>query len=162
MSEMRTLYVITAGEADKTAPVMNELKRPLSSKGITQVLNLLEKMKEKPFLLPDLILCPPTLYVRQTLDLLHEVVRDIPVVCKDALYSAPDYRILDTIQSLDDILFNVMLMAELPGVNQFVNYITKGSKPIQLKPAQGLLITTDATLSWHKLGRQKARRRSFL
>ena len=48
----KILYVIAAGQADNGAPVMNELKRPLSRRGIAEVLTLLEDLKEHPILLP--------------------------------------------------------------------------------------------------------------
>ncbi|MBQ4472393.1 MAG: hypothetical protein II942_04045 [Alphaproteobacteria bacterium] len=157
----RSLYILTAGEPDETAPVLNELKRPLSRKGVAQVLTLLERIKEKPFPLPDLILCSPSLYVRQTLDLLHEVLGNIDTTYKDALYSAPDYRILDIVRSLDDILSHVMILGELPGLNQFINYACEGLKNKKLKPAQGVLITLKDTQSWHTFGPQKTKCRSL-
>ena len=155
----KTLYIIAAGEADSSAPVINELKRPLSRRGIANVLTLLEELKEEPILLPDLILCSPSLYVRQTLDLLHEVLGGVDVICKDALYAAPDYRILDIVQSLDDILTRVMIVGELPGLKQFVAYISKGSHGPILKPADGVILTLSKGESWHNLKSQKARRR---
>ena len=112
----KVLYILTAGEPYDSASIINELKRPLSRRGITNVLTLLEELKEKPIILPELILYSPSLYVRQTLDLLHEVLGGIDIVCKDALYAAPDYRILDIVQSLDDILSRVMIVGELPGL----------------------------------------------
>ena len=154
----KTLYVIAAGEADNAAPVINELKRPLSRRGIANVLILLEELKEQPIILPELILCSPSLYVQQTLDLLHEVLGDVDVVCKDALYAAPDYRILDTVQSLDDILSRVMIVGELPGLQQFTLYVSKGGQTPLLKPADGMILTLPKGESWHNLKRQKARR----
>jgi len=157
----RTLYVIAAGEPDSAFPGMNELKRPLSRRGIAQVLTLLEDLKEHPFVLPELILCSPSLYVRQTLDLLHEVLDDIDVIYKDALYAAPDYRLLDTVQALDDILFSVMLIGELPGLRQFVSYVSKGKHTPLLKAADGIVLTLPNGESWHTLDRSKASRRPF-
>lgn len=157
----RTLYVIAAGEADSSFPVMNELKRPLSRRGIANVLTLLEELKEHPFNLPELILCSPSLYVRQTMDLLQEVLGDIDTIFKDALYAAPDYRILDIIRALDDILFSVMIIGELPGLRQFVSYVSKGKSSPILKPADGVVLTLSPGESWHTLDRGKARCRPF-
>ena len=154
----KILYVIAAGEADSSAPVVNELKRPLSRRGIANVLVLLEELKEKPILLPELILCSPSLYVRQTLDLLHEVLGGIDILCKDALYAAPDYRILDTVHSLDDILSCIMIVGELPGLREFISYVSKGNHPPVLKPADGVTLTLPKGESWHTLKRQKAHR----
>lgn len=157
-----TLYVISAGEPDNSAPVMNELKRPLSRRGIANVLTLLEDLKEHPFTPPELVLCSPSLYVRQTVDLLHEVLGDADIFCKDALYAAPDYRILDTIQALDDILFSVMIVGELPGLRQFLTYVSNGPHSSVLKPADGAILTLPKGETWHTLGPQKARRRPLL
>lgn len=157
----RTLYVIAAGEPDASFPGMNELKRPLSRRGIANVLTLLEELKEHPFPLPELILYSPSLYVHQTLDLLHEVLGDIDTICKDALYAAPDYRILDMVRALDDILFSVMIIGELPGLRQFISYISKGAHSSILRPADGVILTLPEGESWHTLGQNTARRRPF-
>ena len=153
----RTLYVIAAGEPDGFAPVMNELKRPLSRRGITNVLNLLEEFKEHPHPVPELVLFSPTLYVRQTVDLLHEVLDTADLLCKDALYAAPDYRILDIVHTLDDILSSVMIIGELPGLKQFVSYVSKGPHSL-LKPADGVILNFPKGESWHTLGQKNAHR----
>ena len=106
----KSLYIVAAGEPDANASVMNELRRPLSRRGVAQVLTLLEDFKEHPIVPPDIILCSPCLYVRQTMDLLHEVLSSSDVLYKDGLYSAPDYRILEVINGLDDILMKVMIV----------------------------------------------------
>ena len=157
----RTLYIISAGEPDSSAPVMNELKRPLSRRGVANVLTLLEDLKEHPILQPDLVLYSPSLYVRQTVDLLHEVLNDTELICKDALYAAPDYRILDTVKSLDDIVFSAMIIGELPGLRQFISYISKGAHSSILKPADGAILTLPQGETWHNLKRQSTRRRPF-
>lgn len=160
-STFRTLYVIAAGEPDASYAGMNELKRPLSRRGIANVLTLLEELKEHPIPLPELILCSPSLYVHQTLDLLHEVFGHVDVTCKDALYAAPDYRILDAVRSLDDILFSVMIVGELPGLRQFASYVSKGRHTPILKPADGIVLTLPDGESWHTLDKGKAHRRPF-
>ena len=155
--KQKYLYVIAAGESDGGAPVLNELKRPLSKRGVAQVLNLLETWKECPVILPDIVLCSPSLYVCQTLDLLHEVLKNVDIVCKDALYAAPDYRVLETIATMDDILSRIMIVGELPGIKQFVNYVSNATHQVPLKPAEGLLLTMDANISWHEMTKQKTR-----
>ena len=152
----KNLFVIAAGQPDNGAPVMNELKRPLSRRGISEVLTLLEDLKEHPIMLPELILCSPCLYARQTLDLLHEVLDGLDVVYKDALYAAPDYRILDMIKSLDDIFSSVMIIGELPGIREFVMYVSKGKKGNLLRPATGVRLTLGNGETWHTCGAQKA------
>lgn len=154
--KLRTLLVIAAGQADSSAPVMNELKRPLSRRGVAEVLTLLEDLKENPIRLPELILCSSSLYVRQTLDLLHEVLDGVDVMYKDALYAAPDYRILDMIKTLDDIFSSVMIIGELPGVKEFVNYVSKGRSISLLRPATGVILTLGEGETWHTFGAQKA------
>ena len=154
--KVRMLSVIAAGQADGALPVMNELKRPLSRRGVAEVLTLLEDLKEHPISLPELILCSPSLYVRQTLDLLHEVLGGADVVYRDTLYAAPDYRILDTIRSLDDILYNVMLVGELPGLKEFVSYVSQRKSGYILRPAGGAVLTLNEHESWHTFGPKKA------
>ena len=146
------LYVVAAGQADEHQPVMNELKRSLSTTGVQQVLSLLEFLKEHPIHKPDLILCSPCLYVCQTMDLLHEVLAGIDVVCKDTLYSAPDYRILETINNLDDILSSVMIVGELPGLKQFLGYVDRLSDQKKLKPGQMVTLVLNPDVSWHDFG----------
>ena len=137
LNSSKTLYVIAAGDPDNSAPIINELKRPLSRRGIANVLTLLEELKENPICLPELILYSPSLYVRQTLDLLHEVLGNVDTICKDALYAEPDYRVLEIVQSLDDILSCVMIVGELPGLRQFASYVSKGNHSPLLKPEIG-------------------------
>jgi len=149
----RTLFVVAAGQPDNKAPVMNEMKRPLSRFGITEVLTLLEDLKEYPIARPELILCSPSLYVKQTLDLLHEVLENIEVIYKDALYAAPDYRILDTVRTLDDIFESVMVLGELPGIQEFISYVAKGKT--LLRPATGAILCLKKGESWHALGAEK-------
>ena len=158
----RTLYAIAAGQADMSLPVMNELKRPLSRRGITEVLTLLEDLKEHPILLPEFILCSPSLYVRQTLDLLDEIFGSIDVVYRDTLYAAPDYRILDTIKALDDIIFRVMIIGELPGLKEFVTYVSKDNRGHILRSASGVCLTLSEEDTWHTFGPQKAHCRPLI
>lgn len=156
MLKAKKLIVIAAGQADNKAPVMNEMKRPLSRFGIREVLTLLEELKECPIALPDLILCSPSLYVKQTVDLLQEILSNIDIVYKDALYAAPDYRLLDTIKALDDIFESVMLIGELPGIQEFASYVAKGKGKILLRPATGVILTLSKGESWHTFGAGKA------
>lgn len=156
MLKSRKLLVIAAGQPDDNAPVMNELKRPLSRRGVDEVLTLLEELKENSVILPELILCSPSLYVRQTLDLLHEVLDGIDITYKDGLYAAPDYRILDMIKALDDIYTTVMVIGELPGLKEFAAYVSKGKNTILLRPATGLVLTLEKGETWHTFGAQKA------
>ena len=153
MLKSKTLFIIAAGQPDNKAPVMNEMKRPLSRFGVREVLTLLEDLKEYPIELPELILCSPSLYVKQTLDLLHEVLDGIDVIYKDALYAAPDYRILDTVRALDDIFASVMIVGELPGIQEFVSYVAKGKT--LLRPATGVRLCLKKGESWHTLGAEK-------
>lgn len=145
----KKLFIIVAGQPDNGAPVMNELKRPLSRRGINEVLTLLEELKEHPIVLPELILCSPCLYVKQTVDLLHEVLNGVDIIYKDALYAAPDYRILDMVKSLDDIFSSVMIIGELPGIREFVSYVCNGKRCGLLRPATGVLLTFKKGETWH-------------
>ena len=149
MIQSKNLFVIAAGQPDNSSSIINELKRPLSRQGITDVLTLLEDLKEHPIVLPELILCSPCLYVKQTLDLLHEVLDGVDVVYKDALYAAPDYRILDMIKSLDDIFSSVMIVGELPGLREFVSYLSKGKRGNWLRPATGVQLVLKKGETWH-------------
>ncbi len=158
----RMLYVVAAGDADSDAEVMNELKRPLSRRGVAEVLTLLEELKENPILLPELILCSPSLYVRQTMDLLYEVFGAVETSYRDALYAAPDYRILEMIHELDDIFFSVMVVGELPGLKQFIKCVSGGRKKMILGPADGMILSVQAQDSWHDFGCHKARRRPLI
>ena len=155
-TDSRTLFVIAAGQPDMSLPVMNELKRPLSRRGVTEVLTFLEDLKEHPILLPELILCSPSLYVRQTLDLLHEVLNGTDLIYRDTLYAAPDYRILDTIKALDDIFYKVMIIGELPGLKEFVTYVSQNNRQHILRPASGVILTLNEEETWHTFGPQKA------
>jgi len=150
--QRKYLDIIAAGTPDTEVSVMNELKRPLSKKGVNQVLSLLEELKEKNISKPELILCSPCLYVCQTMDLLHEVLKDIDVICKDGLYAAPDYRILEMINSLDDILSRVMIVGELPGLKQFLNYVCAQSAQSKLKPGRMVQLVLMPNESWHNFG----------
>ena len=154
IQQNRTLYIFTAGQSDVSAPILNELKRPLSRKGIANVLGFLEELKENEFQSPELILYSPSLYVRQTLDLLHEVLGSTDAICKDALYAAPDYRILETVRALDDIFFSVLILGELPGLNQFISYVAQNKHPGLLKSADGLCLQFSKGMSWHDLDKQ--------
>ena len=157
LQQNRTLYIFAAGQPDTTAPILNELKRPLSRKGIANVLGFLEELKENAFQSPELILYSPSLYVRQTLDLLHEILGATDAICKDNLYAAPDYRILETVQALDDIFFSVLILGELPGLNQFISYVAQNKHPGLLKPADGLCLQLSKDMSWRDLDKQTAK-----
>ena len=152
--QRKYLDIIAAGTPDTKVSVMNELKRPLSKKGITQVLGLLEELKEKNFLKPELILCSPCLYVCQTLDLLHEVLKSVDVICKDGLYAAPDYRILEMINNLDDILSRVMIVGELPGLKHFLGYVCVPSAQNKLNAGRMVQLVFKPNESWHDFGCQ--------
>ena len=116
------------------------------------MLTLLEDFKEHPIVPPDIILCSPCLYVRQTMDLLHEVLSSSDVLYKDGLYSAPDYRILEVINGLDDILMKVMIVGELPGLKQFLGYIYEPYATVKLQSGTMVQLDLKSKESWHNFG----------
>ncbi|MBP5344133.1 MAG: hypothetical protein J6Y85_03585 [Alphaproteobacteria bacterium] len=154
----RQLYLIAQGQADKSAPVLNDMKRPLSPKGVCAMLNLLEEIKERKLPCPDLILCSSGLCARQSLDLLYEAYSTCDVVFKDSLYGAIDYRIFDVVKVLDDILYRVMILTEDTALTTFMNYITVKENKIKQKlmPASCAVVSLSPNTSWHMLGPSKA------
>ena len=154
----RQLYLVAQGQADQSAPVLNDMKRPLSTQGIISVLNLLENIKERGLICPDLILCSSGLCARQSLDLLYETCSACDVVFKDSLYSTMDYRILDVVKVLDDILYRVMVLTEDTALTPFVQYITaqKNSPQTKFVPASCAVVSLQPKETWHTLGPNKA------
>ena len=86
---------------------------------------------------------------------MHEVLGSVDVVYKDALYAAPDYRILDTIKSLDDIFESVMFVGELPGVREFVARVAKEPKKCLVRSASGVILTLKKGETLHTIDEQK-------
>jgi len=154
----RQLYLVAQGQADKSAPVLNDMKRPLSPSGVCGVLNLLETIKERQLVCPDLILCSSGLCARQSLDLLYEACSACDVVFKDSLYSTMDYRIFDVVKVLDDILFRVMILTEDTALTPFVHYIveSKQDSRVKFRPASCAVISLPPSETWHTLGPSKA------
>ena len=154
----RQLYLIAQGQEDKSAPVLNDMRRPLSPKGVCSVLNLLESIKERKLVCPDLILCSSGLCARQSLDLLYEACSACDVVFKDSLYSAMDYRIFDVVKVLDDILYRVMIITENTALTPFVQYIIEKENCLIPKfiPASCAVLSLRPDASWHTLGPKKA------
>ena len=155
---VRQLYLIAEGQADEKAPVLNEMKRPLSSEGVTNVLSLLEEIKERKLACPDLILCSSGLCARQTLDLLYEAWPACDIVFKDSLYGAIDYRIFDVVKVLDDILFRIMIVTENTALMPFAAYLVNGltKKIPKITPASCAVLSLNPKESWHNLGPKKA------
>ena len=154
----RQLYLVAEGSSDKNLPVLNEMKRPLSNKGVSDVLSLLENMKERHLLCPDLILCSAGLCPRQSLDLLYEVYPACDIVFKDSLYTELDYRIFDVVKVLDDILYKVMIITENTALTHFATYLLSGTnyKPPKFKPASCAILSLNPNISWHTLGKNSA------
>ena len=154
----RQLYLIAQGQEDKSAPVLNDMKRPLSTKGICNMLTLLEEIKERKLACPDLILCSSGLCARQSLDLLYEACSACDVVFKDSLYSAMDYRIFDVVKVLDDILYRVMILTEDVALTPFIHYIAGKDNNMVAKftPASCAVVSLHSDVSWHTLGPAKA------
>ena len=159
----RQLYLIAEGEADQSVSTLNEMKRPLSAKGVSNVLTLVEAIKEKELACPDLILCSSGLCARQSLDLLYEAWPACDIVFKDSLYSAMDYRIFDVVKVLDDILYRVMIVTEDAALTPFVGYVAKDlpKKTFKFVPASCGVLSLKPKTSWHTLGKNTAELSDF-
>lgn len=147
----RCLYLMRSGAILKNSGVLYDYNKPLSRKGINQVLLQLERFRESENVRPDCILCSTALRARQTVELLEDLFSGIFVFYRDALYLAPAFRMMETLSELDIIFRRVMIVGHNPGLEHVMAYLADPGVKQPLNPADCAVIQMPPDDDWHHL-----------
>lgn len=110
---MKRLFLLRHAQASMNAPTDRE--RPLTEHGVTQAEELGETMTRLGYL-PNYVYCSPAKRTRQTFEKLGLSIKtpEFP----ERLYNAPGGDILSFIQSTNDDVQNLLVVAHNPGIHQ--------------------------------------------
>jgi phosphohistidine phosphatase len=113
-------------------------------------------------LLPDFILCSPSLRTRQTLDIITPGFDRPPkIVLEDALYLAPGERLLARLRRVPAAPERVLLVGHNPGLHELALFLAEtvsGSLFARLGGfPTGVLARFELGVPWSALGRRTAR-----
>jgi phosphohistidine phosphatase len=105
----------------------HDSERPLNKQGKKDAPRMAAFLTEHG-LLPDLILCSPSVRTRQTLSFLLEAFKaEPPILIEDALYHASASMLLHRLQQADADKRHVMLIGHNPGLHVLaLNLVGKG------------------------------------
>ena len=85
--------------------------RPLSVQGVCQTLNVVQKIKSDSPIGPEYIFASPSLYIRQTAQIIQQAFPLSVLVLRDNLYVADEKILLSFLTHLDDIFGCLLLVA---------------------------------------------------
>ncbi len=158
----RYLYIMRHGAAETDSGVLNDFNRPLSHRGVQETIRLIELMQQKKLRVPDCVLCSTALRARQTVELVRRLFPEAPILYRDALYLAPVFRLLNTLNELDSIFETVMIVGHHPGLEQTIAYLAEPRESPVLKPSDCVVMHLPYAGGWHSLSPGTGELRLFL
>ena len=115
---MKKIYVMRHAKAVHNSKI-DDHERPLQDVGIESCRQL-ARLLEKDALIPDHVICSPSVRTRQTLGVLAETVyATIPVTFLPSLYQASSNEILYDVTRLPSTLSSVLIIGHNPGLHNF-------------------------------------------
>ena len=144
-----SLYLMRHGRA-KPGRGTDDFKRPLSVAGIQTVQWQRERFKEPSGIRPDCILCSTAKRARETAGILKDLFIGTPVFCREALYLAPAFRILDVLNNMDEVFRRILIIGHHPGLEQTIGVLTQPENKQNLAPGDCAVLRLN-TPNWRSL-----------
>lgn len=158
LSELYLLRHAKAVPADDGAA---DRERPLEPRG-RRAAQAMGTWIGEHHLVPDLVLCSPSLRTRQTLDIITPGFDRPPkIVLEEALYLASADRLLARLRRVPASLDSVLLVGHNPGFHELALFLAESaSGPLMARLGgfpTGAMGRFEVNLPWSALGRRTAR-----
>jgi phosphohistidine phosphatase len=158
LSELYLLRHAKAVPADDGAA---DRERPLEPRG-RRAAQAMGTWIGEHHLVPDLVLCSPSLRTRQTLDIITPGFDRPPkIVLEEAFYLASADRLLARLRRVPASLDSVLLVGHNPGFHELALFLAESaSGPLMARLGgfpTGAMARFEVNLPWSALGRRTAR-----
>lgn len=122
---IKTLYLFRHAKSSWDDPALDDFDRPLNKRGEKSA-PLMGKVMRSRDVCPSIILCSPAKRTRQTakMALKKAGMDEAEIVFEKGLYLATTSGLLGTVQKLDDLLNDAMLIGHNPGLSELVYLLT--------------------------------------
>jgi phosphohistidine phosphatase len=154
---MLTLSLLRHAKSAWDDPKLRDIERPLNERGRDAAPRMGAFMAEKG-LVPELILCSPSVRTRQTLDLVLPYLSPAPAVLfEDAIYLGAPSVLLKRVRRVEKPVGHVMIVAHDPGLHHLAMEMSASGEPELLEalarkfPTAGLAVIEFETNAWSKV-----------
>jgi phosphohistidine phosphatase SixA len=151
MGQSKQLLLMVHGDEKRNHQV--DFYRPLSVLGVCQTLNVARKMKNDSQAAPEYIFASPSLYIRQTAQILHQAFPLSVLVLRDNLYVDDERALLNFLTHLDDIFGCLLLVAYEAPLYQLTIRLT--GKKADFRHSSCVSIHWPQEQSWEKITQNK-------
>lgn len=122
LPETRHLYLLRHGKASKDYDAYVDFERPLIKRGKKDSKQM-KKWLASNHIMPDLILCSPSVRTKETLEKVIKAFDNIEVLFVESLYLASADEILHLLQQVVSERRNILVIGHNPGFEDFVTNI---------------------------------------
>lgn len=119
---MKQIFLMRHAKSSWDDPSLEDIDRPLSKRG-RRAGKAMAGYFRKAGLAPETVLCSTSVRARQTLDLLHPVLGETPVLFDDRLYEAAAGTLLARLQELPDDCASVLVIGHNPGLERLAHHL---------------------------------------
>jgi phosphohistidine phosphatase len=140
---------------------LDDQDRPLAPRGRRAAKKVATYMRREG-IVPDLVLCSPAAWARQTFELLG-LGPKAEVRFDDGLYGASAGELLARLRKLDDTAGSVLVIGHNPGIEDLAAALVGGGQePGEKFPTAALADLRASISAWAELGPGVARRHAFV
>jgi phosphohistidine phosphatase len=154
---MLTLSLLRHAKSSWDDPRLEDFDRPLSERGREAAPRMARFMAANE-VLPEVVLCSPSVRTRQTLELVLPHLLPAPAVAfEDALYLASASLLLQRLRRVAGSVSHLMIVAHDPGLHQLAGELAGSGDPQLLDPLArklptgGLAVIDFQAQAWSKV-----------
>ena len=154
---MLTLSLFRHAKSSWANPGQQDFDRPLNERGLDAAPRMGAFMAENA-IVPDLVLCSPSVRTRQTLDLVLPHFSAKPIIFyEDTLYLASASTLIKRVRKLDADIQHAMIVAHDPGLHRLAMELPGSGDPDMLQtlaqkfPTAGLAVIVFEGRSWSRV-----------
>lgn len=151
MSKYKQLMLMVPGLEKQEGKT--DFYRSLSVQGVYQTVCVAEKIKEDSCGFPEFIFSPPTLYARQTAEIIQQTFPLARLVLRDNLYAANEQNLLNFLTHLDDIFGCLLILSEQQAIQKVLFRLT--GQTIKLSHSSCLCIHWSTRQHWKTIDATK-------
>lgn len=165
---MLTLSLLRHAKSSWDNPGLGDFDRPLNERG-SEAAPRMGKFMAKNAIVPDLVLCSPSVRTRQTLELVLPHIDPAPTVAyEDAIYLGAPAVLLKRLRKVEAKVAHVMIVAHDPGLHHLAMDLSGSGDPELLEllakkfPTAGLAVIVFDGNAWSKIRSGAGRLQTFM
>jgi phosphohistidine phosphatase len=154
--QLRTLYLLRHAKSNHDNLNLQDFDRPLDSSGIKEANQMAAFMKSKN-IVPDLIICSPSLRTKQTCEIICNVngCAANTISWDSTIYACSTEELLQAIKRTEDKYKTVLFIGHNPSTTGVANALQKKQKIDEVKTCGLVCIEFPGKQSWAKIEKGK-------